>query len=139
MESLEEHLLNEHFMDACVLGRTVETSLKVIFIYLFYFVFFLGPQLQHIEVPRLGDESELRVPAYTTATATRDLSHICDLHCSLQQCRILNPLSEARDQAKLCQLCQVLNPLSHNGNFVIVIYLFICFLGLHLRHMEVLG
>ena len=25
-------------------------------------------------------------------------SHICDLHHSLQQCRILNSLSEARDQ-----------------------------------------
>ena len=28
----------------------------------------------HMEVPRLGVESELQPPAYTTATATRDLS-----------------------------------------------------------------
>ena len=35
--------------------------------------FFLGSHLQHMEVPRLGVESEL--PAYTTATATRDPSH----------------------------------------------------------------
>ena len=27
-----------------------------------------------------------------------DLSHICDLHHSLWQCQILNPVSEARDQ-----------------------------------------
>ena len=36
--------------------------------------------------------------AYTTATATPDPRYICDLRYSLQQCWILNPLSEARDQ-----------------------------------------
>ena len=34
---------------------------------------------------------------YTTATATPDLSCICDLYHSSQQYRIPNPLSEARD------------------------------------------
>ena len=38
------------------------------------------------------------VAAYTTATATPDLSHICDLHHSSQQRQILNPLKEARDR-----------------------------------------
>ena len=33
-----------------------------------------------------------------TATATRDLSHDCDLHHSSWQCQILNPLDEARDR-----------------------------------------
>ena len=33
-----------------------------------------------MEVPRLGVESELQLPAYTTVTATCDLSGICDLH-----------------------------------------------------------
>ena len=51
-----------------------------------------------MEVPRLGVESELQLPAYATATATRDLSYICNLHHSSQQRWILNPLSEARDQ-----------------------------------------
>ena len=32
------------------------------------------------------------------ATATPDPSHICNPYHSSQQCRILNPLSEARDQ-----------------------------------------
>ena len=36
--------------------------------------------MQHMEVPRLGVESELQLPASTTATATPDLSRICDLH-----------------------------------------------------------
>ena len=51
-----------------------------------------------MEVPRLGVSSELSLPASTTATATRDLSHICDLHHSSRQRQILNPRSEARDQ-----------------------------------------
>ena len=35
--------------------------------------------------------------AYITAVATLDPSCISNLHCSLQQHRIFNPLSEARD------------------------------------------
>ena len=66
---------------------------------LFFFCFcFLWLHPQHVEVPRLGVEWEVQPPACTTATATRDQSHICDLHHSSQQRRILNPLSEARDQ-----------------------------------------
>ena len=61
------------------------------------FIVFLGPNPQHREVPRLGVESELQLPACTTATATLDPSWVCDLHPSSQQRQILNPLSEARD------------------------------------------
>ena len=50
-----------------------------------------------MEAPGLGVTSELQLQAYATATATPDPSGICDLHHSLQQCQILNPLSEARD------------------------------------------
>ena len=39
-------------------------------------VAFLGPRLQHIKVPSLGVQSELQLPAYTTATATPDPSLI---------------------------------------------------------------
>ena len=53
--------------------------------------------MQHMEVPRLGIESKLELPAYTRATATWDPSRICDLHHSSQQCQILNPPREARD------------------------------------------
>ena len=41
---------------------------------------------------------ELQLPAYATATATPDLSHVCDLHHRSWQCRIFNLLSEARDR-----------------------------------------
>ena len=54
--------------------------------------------LWHMEVPRLGVEWELQLPAYTTATATLDLSSICNPHHSSWQHRILNPLSKARDR-----------------------------------------
>ena len=47
-----------------------------------------------MEVSRLGVESELELPAYPTAAATRDPSHICNLHHSSQGCWILNQLSE---------------------------------------------
>ena len=59
---------------------------------------FIGPHTWHMEVCRLRVKLELELPAYTTATATRDLTCVCDLHNSSQQCRILNPLIEARDQ-----------------------------------------
>ena len=57
------------------------------------FYFFLGPHLQHMEVPRRGAISELQLPAYTTDTSTQDLSLICDLHRSSWQPQILDPLS----------------------------------------------
>ena len=63
----------------------------------FCFLAFLGLQVRHTEVPRRGVESELQLQAYTTATATPDLSCVFDLHHSSQQSQILNPLSGARD------------------------------------------
>ena len=53
-----------------------------------------------MEILRLGVESRLQLPAYTTATAiaTQDPSYVYNLHYSLWQCQILNPLSEARNQ-----------------------------------------
>ena len=62
----------------------------------FCFFVFLGPHLQHTEVPRLGVESEVQLPAYTTATAMKDPSCVCDLHHSSWQHQILNPPSKAR-------------------------------------------
>ena len=44
----------------------------VYFLSFFLFFLLLGPHSQHMEVLRLGAESELQPPAYTTATATPD-------------------------------------------------------------------
>ena len=67
-----------------------------IFFFFWSFVF-LGPHPRHMEVPRLGVESEQQLLAYARATATPDPSHVCELHHSSRQCQTLNPLSEARD------------------------------------------
>ena len=65
-----------------------------VFFVLFVCLFVLGQHLWHMEVPRLGVELQLQLPAYTTATAAQDPSHICDLHHSSGQHQILNPLRD---------------------------------------------
>ena len=72
-----------------------------ILLLLLSFFFFLGPHVQHMEVLQLGVELELQLPAYSTAMATPDLSHACNLHPSSWQGWILNPLREARDQTHI--------------------------------------
>ena len=52
-----------------------------------------------MELPRLGVESALYLPTYTTATAMQDLSCVCDLHHSSWPRQILKALSWARDGA----------------------------------------
>ena len=59
--------------------------------------FFLGPPPWHMEIPRLGVQPELQLPANATATAAQDPSHVSDLHHSSWKCQIFNPLIEARD------------------------------------------
>ena len=77
-----------------------------------------------MEVHRLGVESKLQLLAYTTDTATQDLSCMCELHHSLWQCWILNPLSRAREQTCiLMDTSQFLNPLSYSRNSIISIFL----------------
>ena len=83
----------------------------------FFVCLFLGPHLQHMEPPRIRVKSELQLPAYATAIATPDWSHISHLHRSLWQCWILNPLKEARGwTCILMDTTWFLNPLSHNRN-----------------------
>ena len=92
-------------MEQSLAGRQLSLpshELLTLFIYLFVCLFsFLGPRPHHMEVPRLGIGWEPQLPAYTTATTTPDLSHICDIHRSAWQCWIPDPLSEARDQTHI--------------------------------------
>ena len=67
-----------------------------LFFFFFFFFFMLHPW--YMEVPRLEDESELQLLAYTTATAAWNISCIGDLHYSSQQHLILSPLSGAWGQ-----------------------------------------
>ena len=57
----------------------VDESSFASIVFFSFFHFFLGPHLWHMEVPRLGVQSELQLPAYATATAMSDLSRICNL------------------------------------------------------------
>ena len=43
---------------------------------------FWGLCMWHMEIPQLGVESELQLPAYATAIARPDPSPVCDLHHS---------------------------------------------------------
>ena len=77
---------------------SLRTSLSWLFFF-FFFLVFLGLHPWHIEVSRLGVESELQTPAYATATATQVPSASATyLHSSSEQHWVLNPLSGARDQ-----------------------------------------
>ena len=88
-------------------------------VYVCVFLPFLGPHPWHMEVPRLGVESDPQPQAYARATAMPDPSCLCDLHHSSPQHRILNPLSKARDQTCILMgTSQVCNSLSHNRNSV---------------------
>ena len=88
------------------------------FVYLFIFAFKAAPMAYG------GVQSELQLLAYATATATPDLSRVCNLHHSSRQHRILNPLSKARDGTHnlvfpswICFCCShMLNPLHLGQN-----------------------
>ena len=47
--------------------QTTITANRDFFLLLLLFDCFLGPHLQHMELPRLGGRLELQLPAYTTA------------------------------------------------------------------------
>ena len=59
--------------------------------------FFLWLHLQHRQVPRLGFDSELRLQAIPQLQQHQIQAKSATYH-SLQQCQVLNPLSEDRDQ-----------------------------------------
>ena len=78
------------------LSLSLSLSLSLFFSFSIFF-FLSGLHPQHMEVLRPGLKLELQLPAYTTVTATQNLSCTCNLHHNSQQCWILNPLSKARD------------------------------------------
>ena len=80
--------------------EVIKMTKVVFFVFVFVFVFF-GPHPWHMEAPRLWVQSQLQPLAYTTVTATLDLSHVCDLYHSSQQHWIPNSVSEARDQTRV--------------------------------------
>ena len=82
----------------CYIADILQISFSLSLFNFFKIFSFLGPHPRHMEIPRLGVESELQLPAHSTATAMWDPSCICNLHYSSRQHQILNPRSEARDR-----------------------------------------
>ena len=77
-----------------------------------HFFFFLWLHLGIMKFPGWG-WTGAAAEGYPTATATPDLSCICDLRHSLWQCPILNTMSKATDQTctlrdKMSVFCSVL-------------------------------
>ena len=80
-----DKFLNDLFKIVTILFKFLLLLLLTYIRHILFFFFLLRLHSQHMEVPRLGVELELHLPAYTTATAVLDPSHIHDLCCSSQQ------------------------------------------------------
>ena len=76
----------------------IESICFSLFSFLFPFLFFfLWLFLWHMEIIYARGGIRAAAGTYTTATTTPDPSRIC----SLWQCQMFNPLSEARDQTHI--------------------------------------
>ena len=78
--------------------RRGRVARETLFFFSFFSLFFLFRATPVTYGSSQARESELQLLAYTIARATRDPSHIYDLHCSSCQRWILDPLMEAKDQ-----------------------------------------
>ena len=102
--------------------RILLQLLSNFFLSFFFFLLsvFLGLHLQHMEVPRLGNELEAAAAGLYLSSQQHqlpDLSCIFDLHHSSQQCLLFSPLSLTRDwTCVLMDASWVHLPLSHTGN-----------------------
>ena len=91
------------------------------------FFFILWSHLQQMEVPKAGVKSEPQLQAYTRAIVTSDLSHIHNLHHSLQQCWSLNPLSKASDHTRTLTETMLGPPLAEPQQKLLYL---ICFMSI---------
>ena len=77
-------------------------------------LFLLKPAIMAYGISQARGRTELQLPTYARATAMRDPSCICNLHHSLWQCKMLNPLNEARNRTHIfMDTSWIFNPLSH--------------------------
>ena len=91
-----------NFLAGCILPNAHPTFMWCIEKYfLFSFLLFRATLKAYGSSQARGVKLALELPAYTTAMARQDPSHICGLHHSSQQCGILNPLNGASDQTHI--------------------------------------
>ena len=83
------------YADGCGYKFPSQRKTGILFIFFFFCLFRSPPAANG------GFQARGRIAAvaatYTTAPAAPDTNHVCDLHHSLWQCMILNPLNKARD------------------------------------------
>ena len=84
---------------ACVFTYYKHLERPDSFFFFFWYFVFSGPHPQHMEIPRLGVELEVQLPAFTTATTMR-IQVLLPPAPQLMATPILNALSEARDQTR---------------------------------------
>ena len=89
-----QNLLNTQ-MIACLSNKIFSIKVCTLLFFLIFLLFRAAPSTYGSSQAKRV-KSELQLPAYTTATATRDLRHICNLHHSSQQCQIPDPLNKTR-------------------------------------------
>jgi len=91
-------IITKHFIsEKCCSGASLLNLLIFPHLISFFFLFLFTATLAIYGSPWTRGQMGAVVVAYATATATPDLSCVCQLYCGLQQHHILNPLSEARD------------------------------------------
>jgi len=73
---------------------------KALFIYFIIIIIIIFGLCLFRVAPMVYGSSQARGRIGAVA-AMPDPSHVCDLHHSSRQCRILNPLSEAKDQTQV--------------------------------------
>ena len=92
------------------------TTIYVFFVVVGIVVSFLGRHPQLMEVPRLGVESELQLPVYTTAhgsTLLTEQGQGSNLHPHGYESDLF-PLHHNRNSHNLCLLIEVLSPFTYN-------------------------
>ena len=114
---------NKFFRLLHILYFILSIFYNVFILFIFIFVFIAAPAAYESSWARGWISAAAE--GYTTAMATQDPSCICDLHNSLEQDLILNPLSETSDQTHiLTETMSGLNPLNHNRNFWKCLYFY---------------
>ena len=84
--------------------------------YVYWCLYFTGgPQVWQMEVSKLGVNWSCSCQPAAQPQQCHIWASICNLHHSLWQRQILNPLNEARGRTHM-DTSRVSNPLNHNGN-----------------------
>ena len=104
--------VNSHFCYLCVCEEGHDG---------FLFFDFLGPHLQHMEVCRLGVQSELQLPAYTTVCSNARSKPCLWPIPQLMAVQIPDPLSDAGDwtlilmDSSWIRFCCIMKGTPHDG------------------------